>query len=120
MNDNRDPVLAELFAQSVTAVTDELFTSSVMRKIRFRQMLLLAFAGVVAVIFLTIATAYSVPLQQVVLPFTEALGTQLVEVEDSTVSWIIAPVNNLATLFIVFAKLARMLWLRIRRSNYAI
>ncbi len=98
MNDERDPLLESLFAQSVREPANGNFQTKVMASVEKRRRTVLF--GRIAIVALLIALELllSSPMQNSVGMMTEALSTSLVEVTNEWLAAAVAPLNSVAGL----------------------
>ena len=122
MTEHRDPVLQTLFAVEQT-VQDEkdaqVFTKGVMARTR---RLVYQIAGVLAAIFVVLLLCiwvFAIPLQEVVQLITQTVSATLFDLGKSWVSWVFAPVNNIASLIVISLKVMRIVHKKILRASYA-
>lgn len=98
MNDERDPLLSELFAEPV-ALSDgtafsERVVGQVQRSARRRRALILSLELLALVVVWLLAT----PLQEAIEAFLPWIMNSLVDLGDSPWSAALEPVNNLASI----------------------
>ncbi len=113
MADYHDPILKELFAEPLMEPADDTFVDEVMTQTRSRMFWLLASLATVALLLVLTAWVFSGPVLQFTKLLTEALTTSLFDVGDGWLAWILLPVNSVAGLLVISAKIARMTWKRI-------
>ena len=98
MNDERDPVLEALFADAEQELVDDAYTSQVMDRIgqRCRNVM----AGRLAIVAFIVAFEFllNAPVQSSIGVITEALGTDLISLEEGWISTVVEPINNVAGL----------------------
>lgn len=119
MTDERDPVLQALFAEANVELDADAFTARLMARTNILRYRVIAAGIVVALLLLAVALVFSLPLQQFSVLLTQALGTELISLGETTVAWLLAPINNIATVLVVFAKALRMIWNKARSMSYA-
>ena len=118
MSEERDPYLQSLFSE-VEELDDRDFMLDVQNRIRAQERsrwlvlagLLFAGSGVVWVM--------SVPLSVAAESLTLGLTSPLVKLGEGFLPLMLSPINNLASILILIAKLLRMGWKRIRTASYA-
>ena len=113
MVNDRDPILKDLFAEPIRELADDAFVSEVMTRTRNRMYWLFASLATVVLFLVLTAWIFSVPALQFTKILTEALTTSLFDVGDGWLAWILLPVNSVAGLLVISAKIARMTWKRI-------
>ncbi|MDH3789659.1 MAG: hypothetical protein OES53_13960 [Xanthomonadales bacterium] len=113
MADDRDPILQELFTEPAQELAGDAFVDGVMFRTRRRIHWLLASLAVLAIVLVFSLWLMSAPALQFINLLTEALTTQLFDVGDGWMAWILLPVNSVAGLLVIVAKIARMTWKRI-------
>ena len=119
MTDHRDPLLETLFAEAKSELDGELFTAQAIAQPQKYKHRLLAAGVCVVLIFGLCAWLLAAPVQEFTLLLTQFLSTPLFEIGESSLSWILSPVNNLASGLVLIAKLLRVGWKRITGANYA-
>lgn len=113
MTNERDPILESLFADAESELDGKQFTAQAIEQPqKFKQRLLAAGAGI-ALLLVLCAWVLAIPVQEFSLLLTQVLGTALFDLGESSVSWILAPVNNLASGLLLSAKLLRVGWKKI-------
>lgn len=121
MTEHRDPLLQTLFAVEPTVQDDrdaQVFTAGVMARTR---RLIYKVAGVLAAVFVVLLLCiwvFAIPLQEVVQLVTQTVSATLFDLGDGWVSWVFAPVNNIASLIVISLKAARMVHKKILRASY--
>ncbi|MEZ5488912.1 MAG: hypothetical protein R3F50_01175 [Gammaproteobacteria bacterium] len=118
MSNERDPHLQGLFARADETLDDSGFTNQVMQLRRRRNIQRLLVVVLVASALLAITSQFLQALQPVALVLTQVLNIELIDLGDSSISWILAPVNNLATLLVIIGKGLKMSWDKVRHSSY--
>ena len=119
MNEERDPRLQALFAKADEPLQDTDFTDRVMKQTQKRKVQWYLTGALAVTVALTIASQFILPLQSVAMVFTQVLSIELINLGESTLSWFLTPINNLATLLVVLGKVLRMSWKKVRQSSYA-
>jgi len=117
--DQSNTDLQALFANATNDLDGEEFTGSVMAKTRRLVYQLVAAAIGLLLALLICAWWFSVPVQELSLMITRFLGTPLIELGEGWLGWIFTPVNNIAALFALSAKLLRMTWKKMVGRSYA-
>lgn len=113
MTDDRDPFLESLFAEAESELDGRQFTAqAIAQPQKLKQRLLAAGAGIALLIALC-AWILAIPVQEFSLLLTQVLSTPLFDPGETSVSWILVPVNNLASGLLLVAKLLRMGWKKI-------
>ncbi len=118
MTDDRDPYLQTLFAEDQPSLPAEDFVDAVMaRTYRLKRNLYVTFGTLVAAFF---ATAWFAgwPLLSIISSLGGILGMELVSFGDSTIGWVLLPVNNLATILALIWRLVLMAWNRAESASY--
>lgn len=118
MSNERDPRLQALFVGADETLEDSEFTQQVIQRMHRHKVQWLFAIAVAAIALLAIATQFLLPLQSIVLVLTQALNIELIDLGNSPASWILAPINNLATLLIILGKGMKMSWEKIRQFSY--
>ncbi|MDA1372751.1 MAG: hypothetical protein O2971_18620 [Proteobacteria bacterium] len=118
MNEERDPELQALFVDAQQDLQDEAFVARVMASTSKLKLRVFAGAIATAVIALVFAWLFSVPVIDLATIITQSLATQIIAIGDSSAAWLLAPVNNLATLIVVIFKGVRMGLNKARNASY--
>ena len=118
MTDERDPVLSSLFARSVVDQNDKEFTEHVVAKTRSLRYKIVAGLACFALVLIAGAWALDLPIINIVQLVTQALATNLIELGDGWLAWILMPVNNVASVLILSLKAIRMLRKKIINTSY--
>jgi hypothetical protein len=122
MTDDRDPVLQSLFAANQVDQIDldgKAFTARVMAKTHSLKYWLASISGGITLVFLICIWIFNIPLQEVVQFITQTLATTLFDLGDSWTSWVFAPVNNIASLFVLSVKAMRVIYKKARVVSYS-
>ena len=118
MTDDRDPVLSSLFASSAVDQDDREFTEHVVAKTRSLRYKIVAGMLAVALVLVAIAWLFSLPVQEIVYLITEGLTTSLVDLGEGWPAWVLAPINNVASVLVISLKAIRMLRKKIISTSY--
>ena len=122
MDEERDPILQKLFAESQHELDGEAFTASVMTRSRFlRYQRLLPWLG--GALALTVTLLLLVPLQEfgvlIALFVTDILTITLFDLGEGWLALVFSPVNNIASLIVLGVKALRMGRKKIIGGSYA-
>ncbi len=118
MTEDRDPFLQTLFAEDQQELAGDAFIEDVMAKTRnIRRNLYLTFAASILA-FVVIALIAEWPLLGLAITFSEVLGMELVNFGNSTISWVLLPINNLATLLVLLWRVVLIAWNRASSASY--
>ncbi len=98
MNNERDPMLEALFAQSADTRVEENFTARVMAQIEARRRKVLVARVAIVTLIIALEWLLSSPLQNFVGELTQILSTSLVDVKNAWLASVIAPLNSIAGL----------------------
>ncbi len=98
MNDERDPMLEALFAQSADTRVEENFTARVMAQVEARRRKVLVARVAIVTLIIGLEWLLSSPLQNFVGELTQILSTSLVDVKNDWLASAIAPLNSIAGL----------------------
>ncbi len=98
MNDERDPLLEALFAQSVDTPVEENFTAQVMARVEVRRRKILVARIAIVTLLVSLEWLLSSPLQNLVGELTQILSTSLVDVKNEWLALAFAPLNSIAGL----------------------
>lgn len=118
MTDYRDPLLQTLFAEAQHDLDDEIFTARVMAQTRNLKYGVIAGFFCVTLMFAACAWYFAIP-QELAQLVTQVLTTSLIDLGDSWLAWLLAPVNNIGSLLIIGAKALRVAWKKIVGASYA-
>ena len=118
MTDHRDPVLSSLFANSQVDQEDTAFTDHVVAKTRSLRYKIVAGLACFVLVLVAGAWALELPMMEVVQLITEGLTTNLVQLDDGWLSWVLMPVNNVASVLVLSLKAFRMLRKKIISTTY--
>ena len=116
MTDHRDPVLQSLFAVDQVELNDkdgQVFTACVMAKTRKLIYVSVASLVGIALIFLVSAWLFGIPIKDLAYSITGALATTLFDLGEGWASWILTPVNNIASLLVLSLKAMRVIWKKV-------
>jgi hypothetical protein len=118
MTDDRDPVLQALFAEAQQTLGDDAFTTGVMLQVKTRRQRFYYWS---ALILLTVAICWVLApaLQEFSLLTAQALTSNLFDPGDGWLSFLVAPVNNVASLLIVAIKIVRSGRKRLLGASFA-
>jgi hypothetical protein len=111
--------LQALFAAAAHDLNGEEFTGGVLAKTRRLVYQVIAVAIGLLLTLLICAWWFAVPVQELSLLITQFLGTPLIDLGEGWLGWIFTPVNNIAALFVLSAKLLRMTWKKMVGASYA-
>jgi len=112
MTHKRNQELLDLFADATENLDSEAFTAQVLaRTIRRKRTTIAAVAGL-AVVMIALVWVFSTPLQEFSVLVAKGLASPLIELGDIRLSWLFAPVNNVASLLVLIVKLSRVAWKR--------
>lgn len=114
-----DMDLQALFANATRDLEGEAFTGSVLAKTRRMVHRVIAAAIGLLLVLLISAWWFAVPVQELSVLITQFLGTPLIDLGESWLGWIFTPVNNVAALFALSAKLMRMAWKKMVGTSYS-
>ena len=118
MSNERDPRLQVLFAEADEALDDSGFTRQTMKEMRRRRMQRRLGTVLAVLALMVVASQFLQSLQPVAVVVTQVLTIELINLGNSPASWILAPINNLATVLIVVGKGLKVSWDRVRQSIY--
>ena len=116
--DEQDRFLEELFADQAVEVTANGFTEGVIAETsRIRQLRL--FAVVAAGVFaFVLAMVFATPLMAMTLVLVNTLATPLILLQG-WLGFVLAPINNVGALLLVFARIMRMFWRYVARVRFS-
>lgn len=119
MTERSDLDLQALFANATRDLEGEAFTGSVLAKTRRVVYQVIAAAIGLLLVLLISAWWLAVPVQELSVLITRFLGTPLIDLGEGWLGWIFTPVNNIAALFALSAKLIRMTWKKMVGTSYS-
>ena len=105
LTDKRDTALQDLFIAANNDLPSEEFTLSVMGRMRQRQLRRYAIAAGFGLISLIGIWFLALPVQTFVQLLTALLTQSLFDFGDTWLSWLLAPINNIASLLVLSIKL---------------
>lgn len=119
MTEERDPILQTLFAEVQHEFDDKEFTARVLT--RTKSLKLKIIAGSIATLLLVAVGAwlFALPVQELTVLIAQGLSIELVTLSNSMLSWILAPINNIAGVTVLSLKAMRMFWTKFRSASYA-
>jgi hypothetical protein len=100
MTDDRDPHLQNLFAEAEEELEAEVFTSRVLVQARQFRVRIVAGWSLGALTLAFIAWLLDIP-QELPQLVAQSLTATLVDLGDSWLSWLFAPINNIASLIVL-------------------
>ena len=118
MVDDRDPILQNLFYEAANDLDGEAFIAEVMAKTHGRRYRLLTVGFGAALVLAVIVWLLALPIQEFGVLVSQALTATLIDLGDSWVAWVFAPVNNIASLSILTLKAIRVAWKKIVSASY--
>ena len=118
MNEDRDPVLQALFVDAQQDLKSEEFVAGVMTRVQQLKQRVIAGATGATVLALVIALLLSVPVFDLAFVATDALAIEIISIGNSTAAWLLAPINNIATMIVVLFKGLRMGMKKARNASY--
>jgi hypothetical protein len=107
MSEDRDPALQALFAGAQRDLEGSAFTAQVMTRSRFLRYRLAA-PWVLAALSLLFSVWYFALPADFSLLIARALTTELLDLGSGWLSWVLAPVNNIASLLILGYRVMRL------------
>ena len=118
MTEQQDPRLQALFANARQDLDGEAFTSGMMAKTRLQRYRMPALIAAVTTLVAACAILLAPSLLTFALLTAQALTTNLVDLGDGWLGLALSPVNNIASLLILGARIAFMGWKVITRTSY--
>ena len=118
MTDDRDPLLQTLFADAQQDLDGEAFSARVMVQTRNMRYRIAAGFFCFVMVLATGAWFLAIP-QELALLVAQVLTSALIDLGDSWVAWVLAPVNNIGSLLVISAKALRVAWKKIVGASYA-
>ena len=118
MTDDRDPLLQTLFAEAQQELDGTEFVRQVMLQAGRQRHQVIAYAAL-AVLVIACGLVLTQPLQEFALLLAQGLTTTLVDLGDGWLSFLISPINNVASLVILSLKALRSGHKRFVGASYA-
>jgi hypothetical protein len=118
MTDDRDPLLQTLFAEAHSDLDGEVFITQVLAKTQTMRYRIVAGLFCFAMILATGAWYLAIP-QELAQLAAQVLTTSLIDLGDSWLAWLFAPVNNIGSLLVITVKAFRVLWKKLIGASYA-
>lgn len=118
MTEERDPMLQRLFADADVQLDAEQFVTGVMARTRVLRYRRMATIGGMILVFGVLAWLLALPLQELAQLLSQLLATTLVDLGEGWLTFLLAPINNVASVVIIGGKLIRMAWKRIVSASY--
>ena len=118
MTDALDPRLKSLFAEEPQVLDDGAFTDGVIARAKQKRYRVLA--GLAAVIVAMVASAlfFALPIQGLAQFIAETLTISLVDLGVGWAAFVLAPINNIASVMILGTKAALMWRKKIINASY--
>ena len=111
MTDTRDPVLLELFDNARQEFEGQDMTTKVMVKTRKRLATMATVAATVSLLVLLVSWyLFSMPLLEFAVLISQLLTNPLFDLGEGWIALIVLPINNLASIGVLFTKLLLMGW----------
>jgi hypothetical protein len=120
MTEERDPFLTNLFAEANPDLDSEEFVTAVMRAQSWRFRLSISGAAIGTVLLLLVLSwLFGIPIEEMTISIARGLSTSLIDLGESGAAWLLAPINNVASVLVLGGKAMRMTWKRISSISYA-
>ncbi len=119
MADDRDQFLQTLFAEVTHDLGGKEFTARVVAQTGRWKYQVVAIAAFITLILVTCAWFFTLPLQEFAFLITQALTITLVDMGDSWLAWLLAPVNNIASLIVISVKAIRVVRKKMLGVSYS-
>ena len=108
-SDDRDPLLVDFFSDAEVELDGEIFISRVMAettKLRYRL-----FAGLIVLVLVlaTFTWFLGIPLEIAQL-VSQVLSTPLINLGETWLAFVLSPINHIAGLLVLTAKVVRVFW----------
>ena len=118
MTEQLDPGLLEMFARPAPEVEDVEFTAGVVAKTRSLKYRVLSGLVLVVLAILLSAWLLAIPVQEFIQLVARAITTPLYNLGDGWLGWALSPVNNVASVLVISARLLRVAWKRRLDASY--
>jgi len=121
MTNNYDPILQSVFAEARQDLDGTAFTARIVSRTR-RLLYLLAAGGIAfTVILLTAAwLIFGVSLLEFAVMLSEVLTTTLIDLGEGWLALVFMPVNNIAGLFVISARVIHLGWKKVNGASFTI
>ena len=104
MTENQDLLLQTLFAEAQQDLSAEAFTARVMTRTQILRYRVAVGLICVALALAICAWLLALPAQEIAQLIVQGLNTTLLDLGDGWPAWLLAPVNNIASLFVLSLK----------------
>ena len=118
MTNALDPRLETLFAQKPRDLDGEAFTSGVIARARQKRYRILAGLASVAVAMVASAWFLALPIQGFVQLIAEILTSSLIDLGAGWAAFLLAPINNIASVLVLGTKATLVLRKKILNASY--
>ena len=117
--EERDPLLQKLFSESREELEGKLFAEGFVVKTNKRKQQRFIALAVGLVPLLILIVLFASPLLTVAVQVSEVMTISLFTIGNETIAWFLSPINNLASAFLLLAKLIRMGWKGAVNATYS-
>jgi len=118
MSEFRDPALETLFSEANQELEGETITAQVMNRTRNRLVTLAAGGALVTLVVLLLGWyVFALPLLEFAVLISQFLTNPLINLGEGWVGLVFLPINNLASLSVLLAKVSLTAWKRLTGAS---
>lgn len=118
MSEFRDPTLETLFSEANRELEGETITAQVMNRTRNRLVTLAAGGALVTLVVLLLGWyVFAMPLLEFAVLISQFLTNPLINLGEGWVGLVFLPINNLASLSVLLAKVSLTAWKRLTGAS---
>jgi len=119
MTNNQDQILQTVFAEARQDLDGTVFTDRIMSKTR--RLLYLLATGVIAIAVLLLTGAwlvFGVPLLEFAILVSNVMTTTLIDLGEGWLALLFMPVNNIASLLVLTARVIHLGWKKLNGVSF--
>lgn len=118
MSEFRDPTLETLFSEANQELEGETITAQVMNRTRNRLVTLAAGGALVTLVAVLLGWyVFAMPLLEFAVLISQFLTNPLINLGEGWVALVFLPINNLASLSVLLAKVSLTAWKRLTGAS---
>lgn len=118
MSEFRDPTLETLFSEANQELEGETITAQVMNRTRNRLVTLAAGGALVTLVVVLLGWyVFAMPLLEFAVLISQFLTNPLINLGEGWVALVFLPINNLASLSVLLAKVSLTAWKRLTGAS---
>lgn len=118
MTDQRDSTLTALFAEKNQPLEASEFSTKVAAQTTWLKQRFYIAILTIAIAVVALAWAFAFPFQSAAIGITQILSIPLFDLSAISLEWLLAPINNIATLLVLVYKIIKTGLNRARTSNW--